>query len=119
MFASSPISIGEQEACIDTYNDVDFYIFKPNTTRTYTIQTTSDRRREEFNGSTREYDLFIEDINIDDLDCEIYDKYGKLVYYDKKAGQINRDFYLSGGQNYFIKIYNYSKEPCNYKITLS
>lgn len=119
MFTSSSLSIGEQEACIDTYNDVDFYVFKPPTTRNYTIQTTSDRRHQEYNAQIHEYTTFIEDINLDDLDCEIYDKNGNLVYTDKRLGQINKAFNLIGGQNYFIKIYNYSKNPCNYTLMLS
>lgn len=110
MFTSSNISIGEQEACIDTYNDVDFYVFKPTATRNYTIKTTSFRI--DSNG-------VIGNIDVDDLDCEIYDKNGSLVYTAKNVGQINKEFNLTGGQNYFIKIYNYSKKPCNYTITLS
>lgn len=119
MFTSSNISIGKQEACIDTYDDVDFYVFKPTATRNYTIQTTSDRRHEEYNSQKWEYYTVIGDINVDDLDCEIYDKNGSLVYADKRGGQINKEFNLTGGQNYFIKIYNYSKNPCNYTLTLS
>lgn len=119
MFTSSSLSIGEQEGCIDTYNDIDFYVFKPTTTRNYTIQTTSDRRHQEYNTQIHEYTTFIEDINLDDLDCEIYDKNGNLVYTDKRSGQINKAFNLIGGQNYFIKIYNYSKNPCNYTLKLS
>lgn len=110
MFTSSSLSIGEHEGCIDTYNDVDFYVFKPTTTCNYTIQTTSFRKDE--NG-------LINNIDIDDLDCEIYDKNGKLVYNDRRSGQVNNVFNLTGGQNYFIKIYNYSKTPCNYTLTLS
>lgn len=110
MFTSSSISIGEQEACIDTYNDVDFYVFKPTATRNYTIQTTSFRKDK--NG-------VIGYIDVDDLDCEIYDKNGSLLYTDKLSGQVNKECNLTGGQNYFIKIYNYSKSPCNYSLTLS
>ena len=105
MFTSSNISVGEQEACIDTYNDVDFYVFKPTASRNYSIKTTSFR--------------IVGNIDVDDLDCEIYDKNGNLVYTDKRSGQINKAFNLIGGQNYFIKIYNYSKNPCNYTLTLS
>lgn len=110
MFTSSGLSIGEQEACIDTYNDVDFYAFNPTITRNYTIQTTSFKTSD--NGA-------ISDIDADDLDCEIYDKNGNLVYTDKNTGQINKVFVLNSGQNYFIKIYNHSKNPCNYTLTLS
>ena len=119
MFTSSSLSIGEQEGCIDTYNDIDFYIFKPTTTRNYTIQTTSDRRHEEYNSQKKEYYTVIGDMNVDDLDCEIYDKNGSLVYTATNVGQVNKQFYLTGGQNYFIKIYNCSEKPCNYTLTLS
>lgn len=110
MFTSSNISIGEQEACIDTPDDVDFFIFKPTTTRNYTIQTTSFITAS--NG-------VISDIDADDLDCEIYDKNGVLVYEAKNTGQINKSVALNSGQNYFIKIYNYDSAPCDYTITLS
>lgn len=110
MFTSSNIVIGEQEACIDKHNDVDFYVFNPTITRNYTIQTTSFKTSD--NGA-------ISDIDADDLDCEIYDKNGNLVYTDKNTGQINKVFVLNSGQNYFIKIYNHSKNPCNYTLTLS
>lgn len=110
MFTSSSLSIGEQEGCIDTYNDVDFYVFKPTTTRNYSIKTTSLRISR---------DGVVGNIDVDDLDCEIYDKNGSLVYTAKNVGQVNKQFYLTGGQNYFIKIYNYSETPCNYTLTLS
>lgn len=110
MFTSSNISVGEQEACIDTYNDVDFYVFKPTASRNYSIKTTSFRI---------DKNSIVGNIDVDDLDCEIYDKNGNLVYTDKRSGQINKAFNLIGGQNYFIKIYNYSKNPCNYTLTLS
>ena len=110
IFTSSGLSIGEQEACIDTYNDVDFFVFKPTTTRNYILKTTSFKK-----GSNGD----ISDIDAADLDCEIYDKNGCLVYTDKNLGQINKTFVLNSGQNYFIKIYNCNKNPCNYTITLS
>ena len=110
MFTSSSLSIGEQEACIDTYNDIDFYVFKPTITRNYTIQTSSFRTNDKG---------VIGDINIDNLDCEIYDKNGTLVYEAKNIGQINKSVLLNSGENYFIKIYNCIQESCNYTITLS
>ena len=88
MFTSSNISIGEKEACIDTYNDVDFYVFKPTATRNYTIKTTSFRIDSKG---------VIGNIDVDDLDCEIYDKNGSLVYTAKNVGQINKEFSLIGG----------------------
>lgn len=119
MFTSSSLSIGEQEACIDTYNDVDFFLFKPTVTRNYTIQTTSCQKRREFNSSTCEYITFTEKIDEDNLDCEIYDKNGKSILTDTEDKQVNITYSFIAGQNYFIKIYNQSSDTCDYTITLS
>ena len=110
MFTSSNISIGEQEACIDTPDDVDLFIFKPTTTRNYTLKTSSFKK--DGNGD-------ISDIDADDLDCEIYDKNGKSILTDTEDKQVNITYSFIAGQNYFIKIYNQSSDTCDYTITLS
>ena len=84
------------------------FVFTPSQTWNYLFQTTSfvqDR-----------YGI-VSDTNIDDLDCYIYDKNGQVIYTITNIGQVNATINLTYGQNYYIKIYNYSQRACDYKIT--
>ena len=110
IFTSSNLTIGEKSACIDTQNDADFYVFTPSQTRNYSIQTTS---------FVQDIYGIVSDTNIDDLDCYIYDKNGQVIYTITNIGQVNATINLTYGQNYYIKIYNYSQRACDYKITIT
>ncbi len=110
MFTSSNIEIGDKTGCIDTPHDIDYFIFTPQETRNYTIRTSSFKTNR---------DSIIYDVDVDDIDCEVYNQNGQLIYTIRNIGQINTTLNLVDGQNYFIKIYNYSQKECDYHIILA
>lgn len=99
MFTATTISVTTKYASFDYYDDVDYYVFTPTSTQTYTLTTTCDS----------EYDI----------DGAIYDYNGNLITSITNIGQINKIFSVIGGKRYFIKIYNYSHVPGEYTITIS
>lgn len=99
MFTSTDISVGTKQASIDYYDDVDYYAFTPNSTKKYTLSTACNSGY--------------------DIDGAIYDSNGNLISKIINSGQINQTFDLNVGKRYFVEIYNFSKMPCEYTITIS
>lgn len=99
MFTSATLSVGTKQACFDYYNDIDYYVFTPSSTKTYTLTTNC----------SSDYDI----------DGMIYDCNGNIIASSTNVGQINVKFNATSGTKYFIKIYNYKRVPGEYTITLS
>lgn len=98
-FTASKISVTTKQACFDYYNDIDYYVFEPISTKTYTLSTTCESGY--------------------NIDGDIYDYNGNLITSITNTGQINRAFNAIGRKRYFIKIYNCDHMPGEYTITIS
>jgi len=99
MFNSASITVSTKEACFDYYDDVDYYVFTPSSSRIYTLTTDCEMGY--------------------DIDGAIYDYNGNLIASATNVGQINKSFSAISGKRYFIKIYNYSHSPGEYTLTIS
>ena len=109
LFTASHISTDTQYGCIDTCNDEDYFVISSTTNKKHLI-VTSSYIKDESGASIAS--------NSEDLNCDIYDYNGNLIYSDTEIGQVYTEITFEANKNYFIKIYNSSKNPCDYTLYL-
>lgn len=96
---STQIYSGTTSGRFDFNTDVDYFVFQPTSTKSYSFITSNSLGY--------------------DINAIIYDKSGNVYATAENLGDVNISFYAIGGSKYYIKLYNQSALPGEYTISIS
>ena len=99
---SYPIKAGISTVCIDYKGDVDYFVFTPTSSGTYTIKTTGTNATGSFN-----------------MDISVYNTYTKKLISDSLIGEASVTVTLSAGERYFIVVSAPDQAACVTYLNIS